>query len=54
MKFYIVTNAVARVALEEICRPQEAHHRMVWVAGERDLILYMDERRTAGRYHIWV
>ena len=26
---------------------------MVWAAGERNLVLYADDRRVVGRDHIW-
>ena len=38
--FNIVVNAVVRVVLLEFCGPQEAHHGLVWAAGEHNIILY--------------
>ena len=54
MIFNIVVDAVMREVLEVVCGPQEARHRMSWVAGERNLVFYMDDGRIAGRYKIWV
>ena len=54
MIFNIVANTVVIAVLEVVCRPQEDRHGMGWAAGERNLVLYMDGGRIAGRYHIWV
>ena len=31
--------------------PQEAQHGMEWAAGERNIVLYADDGRIAGRDH---
>ena len=31
--FNIMVDAVVRAVLSEVCRPQEAHHSLGWVAG---------------------
>ena len=50
----IVVDVVVRAVLEVVCGPHEARHSMVWASGERNLVFYADDRRVAGRYHIWV
>ena len=54
MIFNIVVDAVMRAVLEVVCGPQEAQNGMGWAAGERNLVFFTDERRIAGRDHIWV
>ena len=54
MIFNIVVDAVVRVVLAEVCRPQEVHHGMGWAAGEWNLVLYVDNVWIAGRDQIWV
>ena len=52
MIFNTIVDAMARAALKIVCGPQEARHRMVWAAGERNLVFYVDDERIAGRDHI--
>ena len=52
--FNIVVGAVVRAVLGVVCGPYEARHRMGWASGERNLVLYSDDGRIAGMYHIWV
>ena len=40
--FNIVMDAVIRVVLLEVCRPQEEHHGLFWVAGEHNIVFYSD------------
>ena len=54
MIFNIVVDMVVRAPLEEVCGPQKAQHGMGWVAGERNLLFFADDRRILGRDHIWV
>ena len=49
-----MVDVVVRVALEVFCGPQEALHGMGWAAGERNLILYVDDGRIGVREHILV
>ena len=41
----IVVGAVVWAVLDMVCGPQEAHHRLGWAAGERNLIFYADDGR---------
>ena len=52
--FNILLGAVVQAVLEEICRLQEAQHRMGWAAVERNLVFYADNGKIAGRDHEWV
>ena len=52
--FNIVVDVVVRVALQEVCGPQEAHHGFRWVTGEHNICFYEDEGRIAGRNSIWL
>ena len=52
--FNIVVDALLRAVLAEVCRPQEAHHGLGWVAVERSLVLYADDWRIMGRDPDWV
>ena len=54
MIFSILVDAVVRAVLAVVCEPQEAHHRVVWAAGESKLVLFADDGRIAGKDHIWV
>ena len=45
MIYNIVVGAVVWAVLEEVCRPQEAHHEIGWEVGERNLVLYADDGR---------
>ena len=54
MIFNIMVGAAVRAVLGVVCGPQEANHRIGWVEGEQNLVLYVDERRIAIRYQIWV
>ena len=54
MIFNSVVDAVVREVLEVVCGPKEAQHGMGWVAGERNLVFYVDDGRISGRYHIQV
>ena len=49
MIFNITVDAVIRTVLEEVCMPQEAHYGLGWAERERNLVLYEDGRRIAGR-----
>ena len=52
--FNIVVDAVVRVVLLEVCGYQVAQHGIGWLAGEHDICFYVDDRRIAGRYPLWV
>ena len=52
--FNSVVDVVVRAVLEVVCAPQEAQHGMGWVAGERNLVFYVDAGWISGRYHIQV
>ena len=54
MLFNIVVDVVVQEVMTEVCGPQEAHHRMGCTEGERNLVLYADDSRVAGRYSDWV
>ena len=49
MGFNTVVDSVVREVLVEVCGPQEAHHRIGWELGERNLIFYADEGKIVGR-----
>ena len=54
MIFNIVVDVTVRAALEVVCRPQEARHRIGWAAGEHKLVFYTDDGRIEGKDQIWV
>ena len=54
MIFNIMVNLVVRAVLTVVCGPQEAHHGMGWVVGERNLVFYVDDGKIAVIYQIWV
>ena len=47
--FNIVVDTVVWETLREVCRPQEALHRMGWAMGEQNIVSYADDGRIAGR-----
>ena len=50
----IVVQVVVRVALQEVCGPQEDQHDFRWAAGEHNICFYADDGRIAGQLPIWV
>ena len=52
--FNIMVDLVVWEVLDVFCKPQEAHHRLGWAAGERNLIFYANGGKIAGRDHLWV
>ena len=54
MIFNIMVDTVVRAVLVEVCIPQESHFGLGWAAGERNFVLYADDRQIEGREHIWV
>ena len=54
MLFNIVMDAVLRAVLDVVCGPQEAHHCMIWAAGEINLVFYTDGGSIAGQDHEWI
>ena len=54
MIFNILVDAVVRETLEVVCGTQEVQNGMGWAVGEHNLIFYMYDGSTGGRYHIWV
>ena len=52
MTFNIVLDAVVWVVLDVVFRPQEDQHGMVWEAGERNLVFYVDYGRIAWGDHV--
>ena len=49
--FNIVVDTVVQVLLDVVCSPEEAQHGMGWTAGERNLLLYINDVRVEGRDH---
>ena len=45
---------VVWAVLEEVCGTKEAHHRMGWEVGERNLVFYAHDIRVAGTEPDWV
>ena len=54
MIFNIVVDAVVRALLDMIWGTQEAQNGLVWAAGVRNLVFYVNNGRIAGQYHKWV
>ena len=54
MIFNIVLDAVLRAVLTEVCGSQEDHHRVGWVAGERNILFYVYNRRIKFRDLYWL
>ena len=50
----IMINAVLKVVLEDVCRPQEDRHGMGWASGERNIIFYANDGRITVRESKWV
>ena len=50
----MLVDAVVRVVLEEVCRPQKSCHGTGWVAGEWNIVFYAGNVRISGRYSEWV
>ena len=46
--FNIVVDPVVREVMLEVCRPQEAHIKFGWEAGEHNIFFYEDNSRIAG------
>ena len=46
--FNIVVGAVVRVVLLEVCGTKYAHHGLVWVEVEHNIVFYADDGRIAG------
>ena len=44
---------MVRVVLLEVFGSQEAHHELVWVAVEHNIVFYVDDSHIAGRKPIW-
>ena len=49
INFNIVVDEVVRALLYVVCIPQEDNHDMGWAAWERNLVVYADDGRIAGR-----
>ena len=54
MIFNIVVDAVVREVLAEVFGTQDAHHGLVWAAGELNLVFYADYGQIEGQDHVWV
>ena len=54
MIFNILVGAVVTAVLDEVCRPQEAHHGLGWASEERNLIFYANNGRIEGKDLEWV
>ena len=45
---------MVRAVLEEVCSLQEAQHGTGWVAGEINIVFYVDDGRIAGHDYEWL
>ena len=53
MIFNILVYAVIWAVLAEVCRQEEAKHRLGWAAGERNLVFYEYDGWIAGKEPYW-